>query len=78
MFTPLTNLFFVFTGPLNRRALLDYINEQAKKMPDKPEQVPYVPGVVRGTKWVPPKQEHIMEGYGFEDDIELDLGTGYL
>jgi len=61
------------TGPLNRRALLDYINEQAKKMPDKPEQVPYVPGVVRGTKWVPPKQENIMEGYGFEDDIELDL-----
>ena len=57
------------TGPLNRRHLLDYINEQAKKTPDKPELVPYVPGTVRGTKWVPPKQPSIMEGYGFEDDI---------
>jgi len=61
------------TGPLNRKALRDFINEQAKKMPDKMEHVPYVPGVVRGKKWVPPKQENIMEGYGFEDDIELDL-----
>ena len=42
-------------------------------MPEKPDLVPYVPGVIRGKKWVPPKQENIMEGYGFEDDIELDL-----
>ena len=44
------------TGPLNRKALLDYIYEQAKKTPDKAEYVPHVPGVVRGTKWVPPPQ----------------------
>jgi hypothetical protein len=44
------------TGPLNRKALLDYIYEQAKKTPDKVEYVPHVPGVIRGTKWVPPPQ----------------------
>ena len=55
---------------------MDYINEQAKKTPDKPELVPYVPGTVRGKKWVPPKQPSIMEGYGFEDDIELDIDLG--
>ena len=64
---------FVFAGPFNRKALRDFINEQSKKMPEKPDLVPYVPGVIRGKKWVPPKQENIMEGYGFEDDIELDL-----
>jgi hypothetical protein len=61
------------TGPLNRKALLTYINEQAKKTPDKPELVPHVPGTIRGTKWIAPKQPSIMEGYGFEDDIELDI-----
>jgi len=61
------------TGPYNRRALLDYINEQAKKTPSKPDLVPYVPGVVRGKKWEAPKQPSIMEGYGFEDDIELNI-----
>jgi hypothetical protein len=44
------------TGPLNRKALLDYIYEQAKKTPDKADYVPHVPGVIRGTKWVPPPQ----------------------
>ena len=56
--------------------MLDYINEQAKKTPDKPELVPYVPGTIRGKKWEPPKQPSIMEGYGFEDDIELDIDLG--
>ena len=56
--------------------LRDYINEQAKKTPDKPDHVPHVPGTIRGKKWVPPKQPSIMEGYGFEDDIELDIDLG--
>jgi len=64
------------TGPLNRKHLRDYINEQAKKTPDKPDYVPHVPGTIRGKKWVPPKQPSIMEGYGFEDDIELDIDLG--
>lgn len=61
------------TGPFDRKALIKFINEQAKKTPDKPELVPYVPGVIRGKKWEAPKQPSIMEGYGFEDDIELDI-----
>jgi Tropomodulin len=44
------------TGPLNRKALLDYIYEQAKKTPDRADYVPHVPGVIRGTKWIPPPQ----------------------
>jgi len=64
------------TGPLNRKHLRDYINEQAKKTPDKPDHVPHVPGTIRGKKWVPPKQPSIMEGFGFEDDIELDIDLG--
>lgn len=60
------------TGPLNRKALLDYIYEQAKKTPDKAEYVPHVPGVVRGTKWVPPPQEQPQ----LDEDYEayFDLG----
>lgn len=64
------------TGPLNRRALLDFINEQAKKLPDKPELVPYVAGTIRGKKWIEPKKTTLMEEYGFEDDIELDIDLG--
>ena len=63
----------MFSGPFDRKALIKFINEQAKKTPDKPELVPYVPGVIRGKKWEAPKQPSIMEGYGFEDDIELDI-----
>ncbi|XP_018015652.1 tropomodulin isoform X3 [Hyalella azteca] len=42
------------TGPLDRKQLIDHINEQAINEPDRPELVPYVPGTVRGKKWVPP------------------------
>ena len=65
---------WILQQPFN--PLRDYINEQAKKTPDKPDYVPHVPGTIRGKKWVPPKQPSIMEGYGFEDDIELDIDLG--
>jgi len=60
------------TGPLNRKKLLKYIHDQAKQLPDKIDHVPHVPGTVRGTKWVAPKNE-------LEDDcgdIELDIELG--
>jgi tropomodulin len=38
------------TGPLDRKQLIDHINEQAINEPDRPELVPYVPGTVRGKK----------------------------
>ncbi len=33
------------TGPLNRKSLLNYIYDQAKKTPDRIDHVPYVPGI---------------------------------
>ena len=42
------------TGPLDRKKLLDFINDQAMNEPDVPDAVPYVSGTVRGKKWVPP------------------------
>ncbi len=67
------------TGPLDRQRLMDFINEQALNTPDRPEAVPYVPGTVRGKKWVaPPKpqpQNKLMEEE--EEAIELDLGEEY-
>jgi len=61
------------TGPLDRKQLIDHINDQAINEPDRPELVPYVPGTVRGKKWVPPPppepeaQEDNIEG------VEIDL-----
>lgn len=61
------------TGPLNRKALMDFINEQALNTPDIPDVVPYVPGTVRGKKWqAPPKPESTK----LEEKIELDLDMG--
>uniref|UniRef100_A0A2P2I4M2 Tropomodulin-like n=1 Tax=Hirondellea gigas TaxID=1518452 RepID=A0A2P2I4M2_9CRUS len=42
------------TGPLDRKQLIDHINDQAINEPDVPELVPYIAGIVRGKKWVPP------------------------
>ena len=42
------------TGPLDRKKLLDFINDQALNTPDIPDAVPFVAGTVRGKKWVPP------------------------
>eukprot|EP00094_Tigriopus_californicus_P010679 TCALIF_10298-PA protein Name:"Similar to TMOD1 Tropomodulin-1 (Homo sapiens)" AED:0.15 eAED:0.15 QI:0/0/0/0.66/0.5/0.66/3/0/357 len=61
------------TGPLNRKALMDFINEQALNTPDIPDVVPFVPGTVRGKKWqAPPKPESTK----LEEKIELDLDMG--
>jgi len=66
------------TGPLDRKKLLDFINEQALSTPDIPETVPYVPGTVRGKKWVPPPkpQETRAAKLLEEDGIELDIDLG--
>ena len=61
------------TGPYNRKKLLNYIYDQAKKTPDKIDYVPHVPGVKRGKEWIAPKREDfIFDG----EDIELDIELG--
>ncbi|XP_063707090.1 tropomodulin-1 isoform X2 [Culicoides brevitarsis] len=63
------------TGPLDRKKLIDHINKQALETPDVPEFEPFVPGVVRGKKWVPPPPE---EKYQKADEqIAIDLGDEY-
>jgi len=66
------------TGPLDRKKLLDFINEQALSTPDIPDAVPYVAGTVRGKKWVPPPkpQETHAAKLLEEDGIELDIDLG--
>ena len=61
------------TGPYNRKKLLKYIYDEAKKTPDKKDCVPHVPGVVRGKKWIPPQKDEIPMD---NDDIELDIELG--
>jgi len=60
------------TGPLNRKALLKYIYDEAKKTPDRADYVPHVPGTIRGTKWVDPNKVDVEE----EDEVELDIDLG--
>lgn len=64
------------TGPLNRKKLIEHINKQALETPDRPELKPYVPGVIRGKKWVPPPQESTKEKEA-EEQIAIDLGEEY-
>jgi len=60
------------TGPYNRKKLLNYIYDQAKKTPDKIDFVPHVPGVTRGKKWIAPEREEpLFDKEEFELDIEL-------
>ena len=63
------------TGPYNRKKLLGYIYDQAKKTPDKIDYVPHVPGVIRGKKYVAPKQE-VPHDILDNEDIELDIEIG--
>ncbi|KAF2889603.1 hypothetical protein ILUMI_16570, partial [Ignelater luminosus] len=63
------------TGPLNRKQLIEHINKQAIETPDIPEAKPYVAGVVRGKKWIPPdppKREK-----DADEQIAIDLGDEY-
>ncbi|XP_043590717.1 tropomodulin isoform X4 [Bombus pyrosoma] len=64
------------TGPLNRKKLIEHINKQALETPDRPELKPYVPGVIRGKKWVPPPQETAKEKEA-DEQIAIDLGEEY-
>ncbi|XP_037800688.1 tropomodulin-1-like isoform X1 [Penaeus monodon] len=62
------------TGPLNRKKLIDHINDQAMNEPDRPELVPYVPGTVRGKKWVPPPPPEPQDDDEVNtNEVEVDL-----
>ncbi|KAJ9596719.1 hypothetical protein L9F63_012261, partial [Diploptera punctata] len=63
------------TGPLNRKKLIEHINKQALETPDKPELKPYVPGVIRGKKWIPPPPT--IQEKEAEEQITIDLGDEY-
>ncbi|KAK6644160.1 hypothetical protein RUM43_000427 [Polyplax serrata] len=63
------------TGPLDRKKLIEHINKQALETPDKPELKPYVPGVIRGKKWVPPPPSAAQ--VNLEERITIDLGDEY-
>ncbi|KAL0832550.1 hypothetical protein ABMA28_000756 [Loxostege sticticalis] len=63
------------TGPLNRKKLIEHINKQALETPDRPEVKPYVPGVIRGKKWIPPPQPEKQRDA--EEQISIDLGDEY-
>ncbi|XP_042882196.1 tropomodulin-like isoform X2 [Penaeus japonicus] len=62
------------TGPLNRKKLIDHINDQAMNEPDRPELVPYVAGTVRGKKWVPPPPPEPQDDDEVHtNEVEVDL-----
>lgn len=55
--------------------MIEHINKQALETPDIPDLEPFVPGVVRGKKWIPPPQEARMQAA--EEQIAIDLGDEY-
>uniref|UniRef100_A0A0P4WCV1 Tropomodulin n=1 Tax=Scylla olivacea TaxID=85551 RepID=A0A0P4WCV1_SCYOL len=62
------------TGPLDRKKLIDHINEQALNEPDRPDLVPYVAGTVRGKKWVPPPPPEPQDDEdAIAQEVEVDL-----
>ncbi|XP_032596667.1 tropomodulin isoform X6 [Drosophila grimshawi] len=63
------------TGPLNRKQLIEHINKQAIETPDEPEFEPYVQGMVRGKKWVPPPRD--ARDIEVEEQIAIDMGEEY-
>ncbi|EAT41308.1 AAEL007029-PB [Aedes aegypti] len=63
------------TGPLDRKKLIDHINKQALETPDKPELEPFVPGTVRGKKWIPPPMERKLQEAA--EQIAIDMGDEY-
>lgn len=63
------------TGPLNREQLIDFIHQQALNDPDRPEMVPFQPGVIRGKKWVAPQSETVKQAA--DEQIALDLDDEY-
>ncbi|XP_073942715.1 LOW QUALITY PROTEIN: tropomodulin [Choristoneura fumiferana] len=63
------------TGPLNRKKLIEHINKQALETPDRPEVKPFVAGVVRGKKWMPPPPPERLRDA--DEQISIDLGDEY-
>lgn len=63
------------TGPLDRKKLIDHINKQAMETPDKPELEPFVQGIVRGKKWIPPPVERKLQEAA--EQIAIDMGDEY-
>lgn len=62
----------VDTGPFNKKALLEFITEQALNTPDIPDVVPHVSGTLRGKKYNPPAKPKPNPNDTIE--IALDLG----
>jgi len=63
------------TGQLDRKHLIDHINEASATEPDRPELVPYVPGTVRGKVYVPPPppvQEVDEDADALQVEVEID------
>ncbi|CAG0900248.1 unnamed protein product, partial [Darwinula stevensoni] len=61
------------SGPLDRKRLIEHINKQARETPDKLDNVPYMAGMVRGKRWIPPERPLTKQ----EEEIRLDLGDEY-
>ena len=65
------------TGALDRKKLMDFINEQAMNTPDIPDAVPYVAGTVRGKKWQPPPKAEVNSKLDEKIELDIDLGEEY-
>jgi len=69
------------TGSFNKKALLDFITEQALNTPDIPDIVPHVPGTMRGKKYNPPAKpkrdpnDTIEIALDLGEDVELALSS---
>jgi len=60
------------TGPLDRKKLIKYIHDEAKKTPDKLDYVPHIPGQIKGKVWVDPNKVEKLN----EEEYELDIDLG--
>jgi len=60
------------TGGFDKKALLEFIQDQALNTPDIPDVVPYVPGTVRGKTWKAPARPKPI----LNEEIELDIDLG--
>lgn len=60
---------------MNRKKLIEHINKQALETPDIPELEPFVAGVVRGKKWLPPPPDDKQREA--DEKIAIDMGDEY-
>jgi tropomodulin len=60
------------TGPFDKKALNDFITEQALNTPDIPDVVPHVTGTLRGKRYTAPSRPKPT----LDDDIEISLDLG--